>query len=299
MKKRVHQIITDRILEIMAEGVIPWQRPWQGDGSGSRPVNMSSMRPYSGVNVLLLGSAPYGSRYWLTFNQIRAKGGKVLKGSKGWPVFFWKPIEVENENKKTGEKEEKLIWIEKYFTVFNLEQTEGIEAPAEDVKPGFEHDPIELAESVIANMPQAPTIDHGGDRAFYAPSLDKVHLPHFEQFKQAEQYYNVAFHELAHSTGHASRLNRKGIIESAGFGSEKYSKEELVAEMTAAFLCGSIGIEQKTINNSAAYLQGWMEKIKDDPRLIIHAAGAAEKAAEFISPQVEEEAPTTQEQAAA
>jgi len=162
-----------------------------------------------------------------------------------------------------------------------LEQTEGIPIP-EPEETNNHFDPIEKAEQIILGMPLKPDIYHAGNKACYNPSKDAIHLPNQQTFHMPEEYYCTAFHELIHSTGHTSRIGRKSILEPTYFGSHEYSKEELVAEMGAAFLCGYAGIEQKTIENSAAYIQGWLKVLKKDKTMLVHAAAQAQKAADYI-----------------
>lgn len=169
----------------------------------------------------------------------------------------------------------------RYYSVFNLEQCEGIKAP-EPQETINNFNPIDKAEEIIANMPLLPEIKYGGNRAYYSPSLDYVQLPYQHTFDSAEEYYSTEFHELTHVTGHSKRVGRKSILEPSYFGSHEYSKEELVAEMGAAFLCGHCGIEQKTIRNSAAYIQGWLKELKNDRTLLIHAAAQAQKSTDYI-----------------
>lgn len=211
--------------------------------------------------------------------------GGVRKGEKGFPVVFWKRLP--KTDKATGKpvlnskgKPEMVLFL-RYYTVFNLEQCEGIkwEKPAASVVP-FE--PLAEAARIVAEMPDAPEIRHGGARACYAPALDLVQMPKQETFNGAPEYYNTLFHELTHATGHAKRLDRKGITEIAAFGSDTYSREELVAEMGAAFLSGHAGILHNTVANSAAYLAGWIKALKEDSKLIVIAAAQAQKAADFI-----------------
>jgi antirestriction protein ArdC len=184
----------------------------------------------------------------------------------------------------------------RYYSVFNVAQCDGVTAPAIEGADGV-HSPIETAEQIVAAMPRRPEIRHGLDRAFYSPASDSVGMPSPERFESPENYYNVLFHELTHSTGHESRLNRKGVSgvggERAAFGSQSYSKEELVAEMGAAFLCGRAGIVERIIDNSAAYVAAWLERLKDDAQLVVMAAAQAQKAADFIlgAPEREEVAP--------
>jgi antirestriction protein ArdC len=281
MKADAYQVITDRVITLLEQGTIPWQKPWQG--GQFMPRNLISLREYRGVNVFLLHAMMYESPYWLTFNQAKELGGNVRRGEKACPVVFWKWLDGKDET--TGEA--KRIPFLRYYSVFNVAQCEGIEAhvpKAEQTRP--DHNPIEAGERIVSAMPRRPEIRHGLDRAFYSPSGDFVGIPSPEQFRNGQDYYSVLFHELTHATGHESRLNRKGVGGTDGewsaFGSTPYAKEELVAEMGAAFLCGQAGIVERTIDNSAAYVQSWLARLKDDRRLVVHAAAQAQKAADFI-----------------
>jgi antirestriction protein ArdC len=290
MGANVYEVINSRIMELLEGGTVPWRKPW--NGQSNYPKNLISKKPYKGVNVFLLSCQQYGSPWWLTFNQVQEKGGHVIKGSKSTPVIFWKwldrtdAMEADSEEARSGK-----IPLLRYYSVFNLDQTEGVKAPdPEETHNNF--DPITRAEEIIATMPLRPEIKHGGNRAYYSPSLDYIQLPNQHTFDTIEEYYNTCFHELSHATGHTNRLGRKSILEPSYFGSHEYSKEELVAEMGAAFLCGFSGIVQKTIENSAAYLGGWLKALKNDKTLLIHAAAQAQKAADYIlniKPDVVEE----------
>jgi antirestriction protein ArdC len=274
----VYQIITDRILELLDQGTIAWQKPWT---SGGFPKNIVSKKNYQGINLFLLSVMPYSNPYWLTYKQAKKLGGNVRKGERSTMVVFWSSFEKKVLN-EVGEQEIKKIPVIKYYRVFNIEQTEGIDLPDTSTET-FEHNPIEIAESIINDMPNAPELTNQDScRAFYRPSADVVNVPEKQYFTQIAKYYSTMFHELAHSTGHQNRLNRKGITEFAFFGTHEYSREELVAEMTASMLCGVTGIENDTIENSAAYIDGWRRKITKDPKLIIQAASQAQKAANFI-----------------
>jgi antirestriction protein ArdC len=283
MNHDVYQVITDRIIGLLEKGVVPWQKPWQG--GEQMPRNLISGHEYRGVNVFLLHAMSYKSPYWLTFNQARELGGHVKKGERACPVVFWKRLQVEAPGEPDGKK---IIPFLRYYSVFNVAQCEDIPADKIPVLNGGqrEHCPIQAAESIVAAMPKKPEIKHGGGRACYTPNLDCVIMPLPETFRSGQDYYSVLFHELTHSTGHASRLNRNGVGSSGGewsaFGSTPYAREELVAEMGAAFLAGHAGIVERTLDNSAAYLQSWLARFKDDNRLIVQSAAAAQKAADFI-----------------
>ncbi|MBI9095257.1 MAG: DUF1738 domain-containing protein [Sphaerochaeta sp.] len=279
-KKSVYEIVTDRICELLEKGNIPWRKPWTGTHGGF-PRSMESGKLYRGINHFLLSCADFESPYWLTFNQARNRGGQVRKGEKGTPIIFfqWKEYEKTSSNGETVKEQKPIL---RYYVVMNIEQIDGIEAPKGEEIKDFGFDPIAEAETIIHNMPNRPHITHNEQRAYYQPALDMVNMPKATSFEQAEGYYSVLFHELAHSTGHESRLARERFSGMAAFGDETYSREELVAEFGAAFLCGHARIEPATIENSAAYIQGWIKRIKSDPRLIVTAAAQGQKAADYI-----------------
>lgn len=276
MKKTVADIITEQIITRLEEGNIPWRKPWNGEANA--PRNLITGKPYRGINAFLLACTGFSSPYYLTFKQVQDKGGQVKEGARSFPVVFWSSVNV--EDRETGD--ERCIPFMRYYRVFSVEQTT---LPIPEL-PTVERDfcPIEEAEKIVAAMPMRPDIRTGEAKAFYSPMLDYINMPRKCLFHGDAEYYSTLFHELGHSTGHASRLARKGVTEANYFGSHEYSKEELVAEMTAAFLCGECGIVNQTINNSAAYIQGWIRalKSKDNKNLVITAASAAQKAYDFI-----------------
>lgn len=271
-----YQVITERILALLEQGTIPWQRPWQASEGCSR--NLISQKPYRGINVWILGSAGYTSPYWLTFKQAKEKGGHVRQGEKGWPIVFWK---IYDRPQAEGDDTDRRFVL-RYYTVFNVAQCEGVEAPVIESTP-TPFTPIEVCEKLVGNMPQRPAITHGGGQAFYQPSSDIVHMPEPTTFTKREAYYSTLFHELTHSTGHPDRLKRPTLMDLCKFGDTNYSKEELVAEMGAAYLCGLCGIENATIDNSAAYIKSWMSRLRHEPKLLVQAAAQAQRAADFIS----------------
>ena len=274
----IYSTITDKILEIMEGGVIPWHKPWLMSGSHR---NLVSKKQYRGINVFLLSCSSFGSPWWLTFNQAKAKGGKVRKGEKGTMIVFWKPLQIKEKNAATGKEEKKKVFVLRYYKIFNLEQVEGIEAPPEPEK--IELEPIETAATIIEEMQNPPVIKHAATYdACYRPSSDEVNMPLMDDFESSESYYSVLFHEVGHSTGHESRVSRPEGMKNICFGSDSYSKEELIAEMSAAFLCGEAGILQETIQQSASYIESWSSKFKDDSRLVVCAAAAAQKATDYI-----------------
>lgn len=273
-----YEIITDRIVAALEAGVVPWHRPWTTAGG---PANGLSGRPYRGINAFLTGCQGYGSRYWLTFRQVQQLGGRVVKGQKATPVVFWKVGQYLVEDPETGERVSRNSFLLRYYNVFNLEQTEGVTLPKgrEAVPVAHDVDPIEAAEAIVAGMPKAPTIEHGGDVASYSPSQDRVAMPKLERFESAAYYYGTLFHELTHATGHPSRLDR-GL--NGSFGSDPYAREELVAEMGSAFLVAEAGISADVFRNSVAYLESWVRCLKGNPKLVVIAAAQAQKAADFI-----------------
>ena len=274
----IYATITDKILDIMKEGVVPWQKPWLMSGSHR---NLVSGAQYRGINVFLLSYTSYGSPWWLTFKQAKEKGGKIRKREKGTMIVFWKPILIKDVNPATGEEEKKKRFVLRYYKVFNLEQIDGIEALPEPEK--IVREPIETAATIIQEMQNQPTIKHGASYdACYKPSSDEVNMPLMNDFESSESYYSVLFHEVGHSTGHKSRVDRPEGMKNICFGSDSYSKEELIAEMTAAFLCGESGILQETIQQSASYIESWSSKFKEDTRMVICAAAAAQRATDYI-----------------
>ena|SRR2546422_847321 len=279
----VYEIVTSRILAELEKGQVPWRKPWRT----LPPANLISKKPYRGINVFLLAIQGYGSQYWLTFNQAKQLGGNVRKGEHGTKIVFWKFDTFESET-ADGETEERKSAFLRYYTVFNLEQTEGLKALLA-LPPAF---PIESAEEIVSGMPNAPAFEQDAQAA-YIPSRDTVTMPSRAAFDSQAEYYSTLFHELTHSTGHAKRLAREGFDSPQKFGSESYSREELIAEMGSAMLCGIAGIEQATINNSAAYLQSWITRLKADSRLVVSAASAAQKAADYIRGESAKDSPAS------
>jgi len=271
--------ISERVLEMLRDGVVPWQRSWYAAGGGARNI---AGHQYRGINAVLLPALGYGSPYWMTFGQAVARGGSVRAGEHGFPVIWWRFRQIEKEDAKTGTKTMREQPIAGLRIVFNLEQIDGITPPPDEAAAHTEFTPIEAAERIVAGMKAAPPISNdGGIRAYYLPKEDTVHLPAKDRFPVAEDYYGTLFHELCHSTGHPSRLNRPGVATFDHFGSEKYSREELVAEIGAAILSGEIGIE-RTFENNAAYVASWMKRIASDPRALIAAGSAAQRAADRV-----------------
>ena len=279
MGKSVYEMVTERIISQLEQGVIPWEKPWTGIRSGA--YNRVSKKSYSLLNQMLL---KHNGEY-ATFKQWQGLGGHIRKGEKSEIVVFWKiqPVEEETED---GTKEIKQIPLLRYFNVFHISQVEGVEPLPKEELNGIE--PIDKVESILHDYwnREGIEIEHtASDDAYYSPSRDLIHLPLFEQFKDTNEYYSTAFHESVHSTMKESRCNRaedrKGKL--VAFGSNEYSKEELVAEIGSANLMNILGIESdKSFRNSTAYIQGWLSVLKNDVKFIVSASSKAEKAVDYI-----------------
>ena len=281
----VYAIVTEKIIDLLEHEIVPWRRPWTATGL---PRNLVSGKPYKGINHFLLSASKYVSPFWLTMRQANELGGNIRKGEQSTLIVYWK-VEDSNidpdelDNAESDKKAHRRILL-RYYRVWNLEQCE-LPKGVLDKLPKIEthaHDPIEAAEKITAGMPNPPQIQHSGSKAFYSPTTDRITLPPRELFTSAEEYYATALHELLHSSGNEKRLARDGICEAAPFGSPVYSKEELTAEMGAAYLCAEAGISPAVIQNQAAYIAGWLKKLYDDRKLVIHAAAHAQRAADFI-----------------
>lgn len=275
--------VTDRIVTALEEGTVPWRRPWAAGADSHR--NPVSGTVYRGINPFLLEltgiDRGYSDPQWLTFKQAKTRGGSVRKGEKSTLVVFWKMLR--GIDRETGE--ERTLPLLRHYRVFNVEQVDGIDWPTPEEREPFE--PIDQCAGIVAGMPNAPTIKHGGNAACYVPAWDLVQLPQPDAFLSAEGYYATTFHELAHATGHASRLNRDELASSHAFGDAVYSREELTAEMASAMLCGVTGISPAVVDNSAAYIKGWLRALKDDRKMLVSAAGRAQRAADYIRGRVE------------
>ena len=263
----VYEVITNSILEKLDKGVIPWRKPWYAPAAR----NWKSGKLYNGINSLLLSGGEY-----VTYKQALEAGGQVKRGEHGTPVVYFNWTVKEDE--ETGKKQSKAFL--KYYTVFEISQCEGIETKMPDYKP-LDFNPIEAAENIVSSYKDKPEIRHGVPSAFYNRTLDFVNMPGRERFTSSQEYYCTLFHELVHSTSHETRLNRKECA-GAKFGSKAYSREELVAEIGAAMLCGVAHIENVTLDNSAAYIDSWSRILRTDSRMVVIAAQQAQKAADYI-----------------
>jgi len=274
----VYQIVTDKIITLLESGTVPWRKPWSA-GSGI-PKNLISKKEYRGINVFLLSATPYSSPYWLTYRQADQLHGHIRKGEKSSLVVFWKMLD-NSTDEDTGPTNTKKPML-RYYNLFNWEQCEGISAPVDPEATVNPFTPIERAEQITAGYKDRPEISYGGNRASYTPVSDRIRMPNEYTFNNSEAFYNVFFHELSHSTGHKSRLARKEVMERNEFGSADYSAEELCAELSASFLCAHAGISNQTIEQSAAYIDGWLSVLKKDKRMITVAAARAQAAADHI-----------------
>lgn len=272
----MYEIVTEKVMEELEKGVVPWRKPWINGGA----VNWKTQKAYRGINVFLLESGEYA-----TYKQIQEAGGKVRKGEKSHIVVFWKWLEKEDE--ESG-KVERIPYL-RYYRVFEINsQVDGLESKRKETS--FDHDPIGKAEEIYKDYINAPDYTFYSGKAVYYPTLDKINCPPLKDFPKVEEYYSTLFHEMVHSTGHKNRLARSGVTtQDVAFGDDVYSKEELVAEMGAAMLCGVAGIDNNTISNSASYIHSWLRSLKEDSRLVVQAAAQAQKAADYILGEEETE----------
>ena len=289
----VYQMVTDRIVEQLEKGIIPWQRPWSGLGlEDGGAINYVSRKPYSFLNQMLLGR----EGEWLTYNQLTERGGTIKKGAKAGIVVYYGKYTVAKRKVEDADGEEKEITITsmrdvpvlKYYTVFHIDDVEGIETKIKVSEPNDSLQPIEHAEKVISGyLSREKNLkfinDNPSNQAFYSQNQDLVKVPMLKQYEVVEQYYSTVFHELVHSTIPESRCNRVSDNKNARFGSADYSREELVAETGSAMICNKLQIDcDKAFKNTVAYIQGWLRALKGDNKAIVWASSRAEKAARYI-----------------
>ena len=291
-RRDVYREITESILDALEGGTVPWRRPWRDFGMQR---NYSSARPYRGINQLLTQltqqARGYGSPFWLTYRGAQRAGGNVRRGERGSMVVLWKRLVIEDE--ETAER--RTVWWIRPYTVFNLDQVDGVEPPAlQDELLEFE--PIERCESLLGSMPDPPTVEHRPGGAFYVPASDTITLPPRESFHDVEGYYATRFHETVHATGHPSRLDRELAPRSH---EEAYSREELIAELGAAMLCGLGGIAPARVEQSAAYISSWLSVLRDDKRMVVSASQQAQRAVDHIRNELPGEAEPGQEESLA
>lgn len=286
-RQDVYEIVTDQVLEALESGTVPWRMPW--NTNGTMPLSLSTRKPYRGINPFLLGAASYKAGYmspwWGTYNKIKELGGQVRKGESGTLVTFWKSWIKKETDEATGEKTENRIFVLRYYRVFNAEQADWEEGKAPKFAQVEKTDAEKIAdaEKIVDGYADGPSIKFGSDAATYTPSTDTIRTPAVDQFADSAEYYSTLFHEMTHSTGHESRNNRTEINTFSHLGDHYYSKEELVAEMGAAFLMGVAGIgTDATTENSAAYLRSWINVLKGDKKLLVGAAAQAQRASDRI-----------------
>jgi antirestriction protein ArdC len=274
MSQKIYEIINDKMIKLLEENIIPWRKPWGTTGNGGFPVNGVSGKPYHGINLLML---EWGESYY-SFKQIQEKKWHLKKGSKASMVVFFTLIDKKSSKQADNNDKGEKIPIMKYYNVFKSSDIEGCPQPEK-----FEHNTIAEAEAIVNSYTEVKIEHINNNKAYYSITEDFINTPSISSFPILEEYYSTLFHEMTHSTGHKSRLNRfTGDAETASFGSKLYSQEELVAELGAAFLCGICGIEQMTLENSAAYIQNWLKVLKNDKTMIAKSAAKAQKATDYI-----------------
>lgn len=283
-KQELESTITQLVTSQLEKGIIPWRKGWSS--LGIAPTSLTTGKNYQGINSLVLSivGENYSSPFWITYLEATKRGGYVRKGEKATSIIKWSKFE--REDKATGEKSEGYFM--RSYAVFNLDQCESVESP--EAQNLTKREPVSVeagVEKILSSFKDKPVIEHRAtDRAFYVPSADKITLPTLEQFNSSVDYSATLAHELIHSTGHKSRLDRhseRDLDKPCNFGSENYAKEELVAEIGAQFLMNGAGIDSTSeLTNSASYIAGWLKALKDDTSLIISASGKAQKASDYI-----------------
>ena len=303
MSGTIHTIVTGRMIAALERGTVPWRKPWHA--ATGQPRSMSTSQPYRGVNVFLLAMTAaehgYTSPFWGTYRQITALGGQVHAGERSTLVVFWKKTQTGQRDPQTGETTTRTVPVLRYYRVFNATQTSHL--PGHFHPTPSEHRPIAGPQAVLdAYLATGPRLLHvAGDRAAYHPATDTIRLPQPAQFQSPEAYYATAFHEAGHSTGHPTRLNRPGVAAFDHFGSGRYAREELAAEMTSALLCAQTGIDTPDLfGNSASYIASWLTALHNDHKLVITAAAQAQHASDLITqPQHQPTKDSTQHTTAA
>lgn len=282
--------VNNRIIAMLEKGVIPWRLPWSKYGLAR---NYATQHIYSGINLLLMNNTEHPIPYFMTFKQVQENGGRVKKGAKSEMVVFFNVIFKDKENNTVSKeralqmdrsnKEVSPIRFIKYFHVFNVRDIEGIALTYPEIQLK-DHHRIEKCEQVLNAMPNPPEfIEQDANKAYYNSVHDYFNLPDIRQFETPEDYYATLFHELSHATGHEKRLKRPTITNPNTFGSKEYALEELIAEISASYVCASLGIDfDPIIENSAAYLQGWLKVLKQDKMFIFKATAEAQKSADYI-----------------
>lgn len=271
--ENIHQQVTDAIIASLEAGVRPWSRTWTMTGTG-RHLRENG-QPYQGINTLILAMTGRPAGHWFTYKQAEALGAQVRRGEKSTAVVFFKPLQVAD---KENPDSTKTIPLLRTYNVFHQDQIDNL--PAKYAQPAPVLAPVERdAEADRVFAATGAKINHGGDKAYYVPSADYVQMPHAEQFHDMTAYYGTLAHELVHWTGNKSRLDRKF---GTAHGTKDYAREELVAEMGAAFICAALGLESEPRPDHASYLASWLAVLREDNKAIFAAAAAAQKAASFV-----------------
>lgn len=277
--EQIFKVITQKILEKMNQGIVPWHKPWKEYSNGNLPRNGVTGRNYSGINLFLSFMNEYSSKEYFTFKQIKDLKGVIKKGEEGNLIVFWNWITP--KAKEEEEENVKAIPFLRYYYVWNRDQCEGLpESKSLKNLPSNELSPIQECEKVISGYKDCPEIRYQEARAYYSVTHDFINLPLKGSFESPEEFYSTAFHEMIHSTGSEKRLKR--VVRWGKFGDGDYSREELCAELGASFICGICGIENRTIDNSASYIQNWMKRLTEDVKLFFDSAQAASKAVDYV-----------------
>jgi antirestriction protein ArdC len=285
-KTNAYEVVAKTVIDALDRGVVPWRKPWNSGGS-YHARSLSSKKNYRGINSFLLGTqammSGYSSPWWGTYKQIQELNGSVSKGSTGTPVVLWKMLE--KTETVDGQLQKKTFPMMRYFVVFNAEQAEWLDGEPDYERPeSRDIGSLDVAETIAQNYMNAYGIalKFGGDRAFYRWAEDAITLPARENFLSMDEFYSTYFHEIGHNTGHKNRLCREGVVQFDHFGSNRYAQEELVAEFTSAFLCNETGVLPSVVDNTAAYIASWRRALQDDPKVLVRAASAAQKAADLV-----------------
>jgi antirestriction protein ArdC len=287
-KPSIHLQVTDSIVVLLERGTLPWRQTWKTSGGTASPVpaNLVTGRAYRGINRIILWTSTltkgYPSHAWATYRRIAQAGGHIRKGERGTQVVLYRPY-VLRDSAQPGEtvvhhrdvEADRAVWLMRSFTVFNAAQCGGLPQVTTPVAPP--EDAIPAARQFLAHVNAA--VQHGGDRACYLPSDDRIHLPSFDAFTSPEAYYATSLHEHVHWTGNRSRLNR--LEQGAAYGSPAYAFEELTAELGAAFLCADLSI-RGDLEHHASYLQSWLTVLKQDPKALFRAAADANRATDYL-----------------
>ena len=268
-QKNVHTIFNDKLMEYLKKGIVPWHVDWRKAGI---PTNLLTRNPYRGINVMLLAALGYERNLFLTEKQLKEIDGAIKPGERPNIVVYW------NNQKKEGETETSTEPRMRFYTLYNVSQCVGISL---EMMESAEVHPIEMCAEIVERMPHQPTIRHKEAAAYYDPTVDVVNIPKQGTFKNDADYYAALLHQLVHSTGHHTRLDRMGLVQMPEFGCSPFTMEELVAEIATSYLLSYVGAEA-VFYPTSDYLTGWLEKFQGDRYFIFNAASLAQKAVDFI-----------------